>query len=64
MPHHHQANDFHHCPGRQRGAALMVMLVILVMGSAAFLVSSLSRSALQTERDQKTAEALAQAKEA
>ena len=42
----------------------MVMLVIMIMGSAAFLVSSLSRSGLQTERDQKTADALAQAKEA
>jgi type II secretory pathway pseudopilin PulG len=49
---------------RQRGAALIVMLVITVMGAAAFLVSSLSRSALQIERDQKTSEALAQAKEA
>ena len=64
MPRHHHANDFHRCPGRQRGAALMVMLVIMIMGSAAFLVSSLSRSALQIERDQKTADALAQAKEA
>ena len=42
----------------------MVMLVILVMGVATFLVSSLSRSALRIERDQKTAEALAQAKQA
>lgn len=64
MPRHHHANDFHRCPGRQRGAALMVMLVIMIMGSAAFLVSSLSRSGLQTERSQKTAEALVQAKEA
>ncbi len=64
MSRYHQANSFHHYPGRQRGAALMVMLVILVMGTAAFLVSSLSRSALQAERDQKTADALAQAKEA
>lgn len=64
MPRHHQANDFHHCPGRQRGAALMVMLVILVMGSAAFLVSSLSKATLNIERDKVTADALAQAKEA
>lgn len=49
---------------KQRGVALMVMLVIMIIGSAAFLVSSLSRSALQIERDQKTSEALAQAKEA
>jgi type II secretory pathway pseudopilin PulG len=53
-------------PGRskQRGVALMVMLVIIIVGSAAFLVSSLIRSGLQIERDQKTSEALAQAKEA
>ena len=64
MPCHHQVNNFYHCPSKQRGAALMVMLVILVMGTAAFMVSSLSRSALQIERDQKTAEALAQARNA
>lgn len=48
----------------QRGAAFMVMLVILVVGGAAILVSSLGKAALQIERDQKTADALAQAKEA
>ncbi len=64
MPRHHHANNFYHCPGRQRGAALMVMLVIMIMGSAAFLVSSLSRVGQQFERDRITAEALAQAKEA
>lgn len=42
----------------------MVMLVILVMGGAAFLVSSLSTTALKTARQEKTAEALAQAREA
>ena len=42
----------------------MVMLVIMVVGSAAFLVSSLSRSAVQTERDQLTTDALVQAKAA
>jgi type II secretory pathway pseudopilin PulG len=49
---------------RQRGAALMVMLVILIMGSAAFLVGELSSIAPQLERDKRTAEALSQAKEA
>jgi hypothetical protein len=49
---------------RQRGAALMVMLVILIMGITTFLVSSLSSSALQTKRDEATSKALAQAKEA
>lgn len=48
----------------QRGAAFIVMLVILIMGVTAFLVSSLSSSAIQIKRDQVTAEALAQAKEA
>ena len=42
----------------------MVMLVIMVMGTAAFLVSSLSSSALKTVRQETTAAALAQAKEA
>lgn len=49
---------------KQRGAALMVMLVIIVMGGIALLVGSLSRSGLQIARDQKTTVALAQAKEA
>lgn len=48
----------------QHGAALMVMLVIMVMGGMVFLVSALSSSALQTKRDKITADALAQAKEA
>jgi type II secretory pathway pseudopilin PulG len=50
--------------GRQHGAALMVMLVILVIGAATILVNSLNSATLQTERDKKTAEALAQAKDA
>jgi len=49
---------------RQRGAAFIVMLVILIMGVAAFLVSSLSSIALQAKRDEVTANALKQAKEA
>ena len=48
----------------QRGAVLMVMLVILVMGALTYLVNSLSTSAQKTARQEKTAEALAQAKEA
>lgn len=51
-------------PHRQRGAALMVMLVIMIVGSAVFLVRSLNRSGLQIESDKKTSEALVQAKEA
>lgn len=42
----------------------MVMLVILVMGGAAVLVSSLGKATLQIERDKITADALVQAKEA
>lgn len=52
-----------HCT-KQRGAALLIMLVIIVIGSTAFLVSSLSKPGLQIERDKKTTEVLAQAKEA
>lgn len=53
-------------PGKttQRGAALLVMLVILVMGAMTFLVRSLSTSAQKTARQETTAQALAQAKEA
>ena len=49
---------------RQRGAVFIVMLVFMIMGVAAFLVSSLNSSAIQIARDQVTADALAQAKEA
>lgn len=49
---------------KQRGAALMVMLVLIVIGSAAFLVSALSRSGLQIERGKITSDALAQARDA
>lgn len=48
----------------QNGAALMVMLVIMILGAAAFLLASLNSSALQNSRDRITADALAQAKEA
>lgn len=51
------------CLRKQRGAALMVMLVIFVIGSVAFLTSELSHTGLQIERDKITADALAQAKE-
>ncbi len=42
----------------------MVMLVIMILGTAAFLVSALNSSSVQIERDKKTADALAQAKTA
>lgn len=49
---------------RQRGAALIVTLVIVVMGIATALVGSLSTTALKNARQEKTSVALAQAKEA
>ena len=49
--------------GKQRGAALMVMLVIMVLGAAIFLVSSLSRARLRIEQNQNISQILAQAKE-
>lgn len=51
-------------PGRQRGAVLMVMLIIMVIGAITILVSSLNSSALKNARDQTTADALAKAKDA
>jgi type II secretory pathway pseudopilin PulG len=50
--------------GKQRGAALMVMLVIMVVGIAAILVDSLTAASVNTARQAKTAAALAQAKDA
>jgi type II secretory pathway pseudopilin PulG len=48
----------------QRGAVFIVMMVIMVLGTAAFLTSSLNSATLQVARDEVTADALAQAKEA
>jgi len=50
--------------GRQHGAALMVMLVILIVGVAAILVNSLTTASIQTARQKQTSAALAQAKAA
>jgi len=49
---------------RQHGAALLVMLVILITGGAYLLVSQLNRGSGRIEADRQTSEALAQAKEA
>ena len=43
---------------------MMVMLVIMILGATAFLVSALSSSALRTARQETSASVLAQAKEA
>ncbi|HUW25480.1 MAG TPA: hypothetical protein VMW07_03020 [Gallionella sp.] len=48
----------------QRGAVLLLMLIIVVLGVTAALVGSLSTTALKNARQEKTAAALAQAKEA
>lgn len=49
---------------KQRGAVLLIMLVILVVGATGMLVSSLNSATLLSERNNITAKALAQAKEA
>lgn len=51
-------------PHPQRGAALIIMLVVVVLGAASILVSALNRPGLSIEREQVTSLALAQAKEA
>ncbi len=55
-----------HCPAgkKQRGAVLMVMLVIMVIGISAVLINSLSATRLNNARQATTAAALAQAREA
>ena len=50
--------------GKQRGAVLMVMLVIMIIGAVTIFVMSLNSSALQLERDKVTADALVKAKNA
>ena len=47
---------------KQRGAVLMVMLVILIIGATAMLVSSLNSATLLSTRNSNTSMALAQAK--
>lgn len=54
----------HYLKAQQRGAVLMLMLVIMVVGIAAVLVGSLNSSALKNARLNDSSTALAQAKEA
>lgn len=54
----------HSIKRRQDGAVFIVMLVVLVMGIAAFFVNSLNSVTVQIKRDEVTANAMAQAKEA
>lgn len=48
---------------KQHGAALMVMLVIMTMGTAAFLVSALNSSGLRIEQNKNSSQILARTKE-
>lgn len=50
--------------GPERGAALLVFLVLLVMAGLTYLLDGLAPATLQARRDQATDEALAQAREA
>jgi type II secretory pathway pseudopilin PulG len=50
--------------GKQHGAVLTIMLVIMIVGIAAILVNSLSSATLKNARQKNTAAALAQAKDA
>ncbi|OIR15792.1 hypothetical protein GALL_32930 [mine drainage metagenome] len=49
---------------RQRGAAMMIMLVIMIIGVITFLVGALSNSTLKSARDQQAADVLVQARDA
>lgn len=49
---------------RQRGAAFIVMLVILVLGITALFITSLDSTALRNARNEKTAQVLAMARDA
>jgi hypothetical protein len=51
-------------PLKQRGAALLMLLVIILLGAAYAVMGGLSATALKIERQNKTTEALALAKEA
>lgn len=59
----HSAN-FKYGAGRQHGAVLMIMLVIMIVGIAAILVNSLTASKVNSARQATTSAALAQAKDA
>lgn len=51
-------------PDKSRGAALLLFLLVIVIGFASFLLSSFSTHSSEAQRQRKTMEALAQAKEA
>ena len=49
---------------RQRGAALLLMVAVLGLGAATLLINAFSRNAAEAERQQRTLDTLAQAREA
>lgn len=49
---------------RQRGAAMMIMLIIMIIGIVTFLAGALSNSSLKSARDQQAANVLVQARDA
>lgn len=53
-----------HAEGRQRGAALLIMVMLLGLGGAMVLMSALSGPAAERQRALRTVDALAQASEA
>lgn len=63
MPARHAA-IFNPRRSKQRGAALMIMIVVLVTGAASALIGALSTTALKNARQETTSNALAQAKDA
>lgn len=53
-----------HLRSTQRGAALLILLLFLILGGAYLFVSALNKATPQIERDKITADALAKAKQA
>jgi len=53
-----------HLQRPQRGAALLIFLILLVMGALTYIVSNLTPETVDTYRDRKTSEALSQARDA
>ncbi len=51
-------------PGRQTGAALLALILMIIAGSAWMLISNLNATAIQNQRDKHDARILAEAKEA
>lgn len=49
---------------QQQGVALMVMLIVMVLGTSAYLVSSFSRTAILVAQEKHNSEVLAQARDA